>query len=103
MDPKVIVYFLAGLESHGHGSNSYLPNEPEIYDWYDRLLKIEGLSISLKLPALTGYMLYFDADFGEFDPDKEEKILNLREQLADIQPSYSNYIKAANTARKLKK
>ena len=105
LDPKVIIYFLAGLESHGHGSNSFAENEPEIYDWYDRLLKIGGLSISLRLPALTGYMLYFDADFGlgEFDPDKEEKILNLREQLADIEPSYSNYIKAANTARKLKK
>ena len=104
LDPKVIVYFLAGLESHGHGPNSFAENEPEIYDWYDRLLDCP-LPVSLKLPALTGYMLYFDADFGlgEFDPDKEEKILNLRHQLAEIEPSYSNYIKAANTARGLKK
>ena len=105
LNPKVIAYFIAGLESHGHSGKYDHFDGPEIYDWYDRLLKVEGLSEAIKIPALIGYLLYFEANEGWSDQDELEKIYSLRKQLLDFpsQAGFHNYISAANTCRELKK
>ena len=82
LNPKVIIYFIAGYESHGHGSNWPAKNEIDIYDWYDKLLETEGLSKSYKLLALKAYLLYFQAS-KSIEP---EKLFKLKKHLADIEP-----------------
>jgi len=68
-------------------------------------LKVEGLSEAIKIPALIGYLLYFEANEGWSDQDELEKIYSLRKQLLDFpsQAGFHNYISAANTCRELKK
>ena len=38
--PKVIMMIIAGIESAG---NHCTENEPEVFDWYDKLLKMDRL------------------------------------------------------------
>jgi len=98
LNSKVIIYFIAGYESHGHGSNWPAENEIDVYDWYDKLLETEGLSKPYKLLAIKAYLLYF-----QFDEPEPEKLFNLKKQVADIEPGFQNCISAANAGKKAKK
>ena len=100
LNPKVIIYFIAGYESHGHGSNWPAENEIDIYDWYDKLLESEELSKPYKLLATKAYLLYFQFDDTLIEP---EKLFNLKKRVADFEPGYQNCISAANVGKKAKK
>ena len=100
LNPKFIIYFIAGYESHGHGSNWPAENEIDVYDWYDKLLETDGLSKPYKLLAIKAYLLYFQYDH---DGEDDEKLFNLKKQVADLEPGYQNCISAANAGKKAKK
>ena len=100
LNPKVIIYFIAGYESHGHGSNWPAMNTIDVYDWYDKLLETEGLWKPYKLLATKAYLLYFQFDDESIEP---EKLFNLKKQVADFEPGYQNCISAANAGKKAKK
>ena len=100
LNSNVIIYFIAGYESHGHGSNWPAENEIDVYDWYDKLLETKGLSKPYRLLATKAYLLYFQFDDTLIEP---EKLFNLKKQVADFEPGYQNCIVAANAGKKAKK
>ena len=100
LNPKVIIYFIAGYESHGHGSNWPAMNTIDVYDWYDKLLETDGLWKPYKLLATKAYLLYFQFDDESIEP---EKLFNLKKRVADFEPGYQNCISAANAGKKAKK
>ena len=76
LNPKVIIYFIAGYESHGHGSNWPAKNEIDVYDWYDKLLETEGLSKPYKLLVVKAYLLYFQPDGETIEPERLFSLIN---------------------------
>ena len=76
LNPKVIIYFIAGYESHRHGFNWPAKNKFDVYDWYDKLLETEGLSNPYKLLAVKAYLLYFQLDVESIEPEKLFNLIN---------------------------
>ena len=101
LNPKVIMKFIAGYETIDPLDTL---NEPEMSDWYERLLKMLPNN-AYKLPALYGRLLYFyfDFDFGDYDESELSEVLCLQRQLVEINPTFGNYVYIAKTCKKLRK
>lgn len=105
---RVIIKFIAAYESTDPCDMMMeTENEPDMSEWYERLIKTEGLDDFFKETAIYGRLLYFYIDYDQDHDGRDEKELGevfwLQKQLVELKPTFGNFVYIAITCKRLRK